>query len=81
MAYFPGSLVSISGLPGAAPPVASALREGVQPVELNGDKAQLLHFDKEPLCRCGWTVKDGLKFKDMLEKNNMLGVLVVFVLL
>jgi len=46
MAYFPGSLVTISGLPAPAQPVASAQREGVQALELNGDRAQLLHFDK-----------------------------------
>ncbi len=46
MAYFPGTLVSINGLPSAATPVPSAAAEGVQSVDLNGDKAQLLHFDK-----------------------------------
>ena len=46
MAYFPGTLVSINGLPSAAAPVPSAAAEGVQSVDLNGDKAQLLHFDK-----------------------------------
>eukprot|EP00434_Breviolum_minutum_P037513 symbB.v1.2.033263.t1/scaffold4108.1/size44571/2 len=47
MAYFPGTLVSINGLPSAAAPVPSAAAEGVQSVDLNGDKAQLLHFDKD----------------------------------
>eukprot|EP00913_Durusdinium_trenchii_P005465 g5093.t1 len=46
MAYFPGSLVDISGLPGKATPVPSAAVLGVQAVDLNGDSAQLLHFDK-----------------------------------
>lgn len=41
-----GSLVDISGLPGKATPVPSAAVLGVQAVDLNGDSAQLLHFDK-----------------------------------
>lgn len=38
--------MDISGLPGAAVPVPSAAAQGVRPVDLNGDSAQLLHFDK-----------------------------------
>lgn len=61
MAYFPGSLVTISGLPDKAQPVASAQREGVQALELNGDRAQLLHFDK--------ATKSGEKWRKVIGRS------------
>lgn len=45
MAFLPGMLIEINGLPEKAKPVPGA-GDGAEPVDLNGAKAQLVQFDR-----------------------------------